>query len=369
MFEHDITNSDKIIFGEREVGDGLAIGLVLLNRPRQLNAIDTEMFTALDRQLDRWETDNRIVGLGFAGVGDKGFCAGGDVVSLYKHIRDQNDPDRFANVGSYFEVEYRIDRRIHEWEKPTISVAGGFCLGGGLGLFRGTSHRILHPETAVAMPEVKIGFFPDVGAGWFLQELPPGLGRLLALTGTSITERDARWAGLATAIVDESPDSSIWDQIAELAWTDNTDANYRLVTDFVASVDIGDSIAADKNDYQQHQAELKELAEAATLVEFTATLERLAAHSARFVEPFEALTTVSPLSVAVTDWYLTLSEGRTVQSVLQTDLTLAQRMVKDGDFSEGVRSLLVDKDRNPSWKTGPDGAVEQSLVTQLLHGL
>ncbi|MAD21828.1 MAG: enoyl-CoA hydratase, partial [Halomonas sp.] len=183
-----------VLFEEHTTQDGHVIGEITLNAERSLNALTLEMIEEILPRLNQWQSDERVVAVLLDSAGEKAFCAGGDVVNLYKAIQGEGAadfPERF------FENEYRLDYQLHTFPKPVICWGNGIVMGGGMGLLSGSSHRIVTETSRLAMPEVTIGLYPDVGASWFLNRLPGGAGRFLAMTGGQINAPDAVHLGLA----------------------------------------------------------------------------------------------------------------------------------------------------------------------------
>ncbi|MGH7041122.1 MAG: enoyl-CoA hydratase/isomerase family protein, partial [Acetobacteraceae bacterium] len=173
--------------------DGRA-GRLLLNRPKALNALDLPMIRAIAAALDAWRDDPHIHLVLIEGVGDRAFCAGGDIRALRQH---QIDGER-APIDAFFAEEYALNRAIAEYPKPYVALIGGICMGGGIGVSVHAPYRVASEQAMFAMPETAIGFFPDIGASFFLPRLPGRLGRYLGLAGARIAGADAVHAGLAT---------------------------------------------------------------------------------------------------------------------------------------------------------------------------
>ena len=165
-----------VLFEERRTANGRRIGFATLNRPKQLNAINLQMCELLLAQFRTWVSDEGIAAVVLDGAGEKGFSAGGDVAEVVRNVRGGGD-QRYVYGDAFFDVEYQLDRLIHEYPKPLISYAHGITMGGGVGLTVGASHRLVSDRARIAMPEIHIGLFPDVGGGWFLNRTPGGTGR------------------------------------------------------------------------------------------------------------------------------------------------------------------------------------------------
>ncbi|MFM8556142.1 MAG: enoyl-CoA hydratase/isomerase family protein, partial [Betaproteobacteria bacterium] len=180
-----MTDEAPVVFEEWPTGGRRKVGVARLNRPRQLNAITLRMCELLRDRLREWASDEDVVAVWLEGAGDKGFSAGGDVAEVIRQVR-AGGPRRFVYGDSFFEVEYQLDRMIHEYPKPLIGWIHGVCMGGGLGLVAGASTRIVTEQARLAMPEIHIGLFPDVGGGYFLNRVPGHAGIVMALTGLTI---------------------------------------------------------------------------------------------------------------------------------------------------------------------------------------
>ncbi|EOD53679.1 enoyl-CoA hydratase/isomerase family protein, partial [Aeromonas molluscorum] len=171
--------------------DGQWLGVLTLDSPASLNALSLPMIEALTRQLRGWQQDGSVCAVLLEGAGEKAFCAGGDIRAFYHERQRMTDAELAGYARDFFEQEYRLDLLIHHYPKPLICVADGICMGGGMGLFAGARFRLVTEFSLLAMPEVSIGLYPDVGASWFLSRLPGRVGLWLGLTGARINGADA----------------------------------------------------------------------------------------------------------------------------------------------------------------------------------
>ena len=186
-----------VLFEERAAGS-YRIGIATLNAPGTLNGLSLAMVDALAAKLDAWAGDSGLVLVVLRGAGDKAFCAGGDLHALYAGMREAGvggraavDPLSIPYAREFFAREYRLDYQIHAYPKPILCWGQGIVMGGGIGLMAGASHRVVTETSRLAMPEIGIGLFPDVGGSWMLARAPGASGRFLALTGASINAADA----------------------------------------------------------------------------------------------------------------------------------------------------------------------------------
>src|SRR5690554_4497308 len=175
------------------------VAMATLNRPDTLNGLSLEMCHELTRLLEQWEDDPTIAFVILRGAGERSFCAGGDLHSLYASMQENTERDAWSNgyAREFFDVEYRLDYMIHRYGKPILCWGSGIVMGGGVGLMMGASHRVVTDTTRFAMPEISIGLFPDVGGTWMLARLPGGIGLFLALTGAQLGAGDCLHLGLA----------------------------------------------------------------------------------------------------------------------------------------------------------------------------
>ncbi|MFQ3198587.1 MAG: enoyl-CoA hydratase/carnithine racemase, partial [Paraglaciecola sp.] len=221
--------TDSVIFLERKTSSGKKIGHASLNRPAALNALNLDMIQLLMAQLVAWQKDPDISVVILDGSGEKAFCAGGDVVAMHTAMAENPGATPVA-LQAFFTQEYQLDHLIHTYSKPIVVWANGLVMGGGLGLLSGASHRIVTNSSRLAMPEISIGLYPDVGGSWFLNNMPPGCGLFLGLTGASINATDALYVNLADYYVNDGGKEQWLNQLENTQWSDNPDTNHAKVS-------------------------------------------------------------------------------------------------------------------------------------------
>ncbi|MCL2784373.1 MAG: enoyl-CoA hydratase/isomerase family protein [Propionibacteriaceae bacterium] len=301
------------------------LGMILLNRPEAINALSSSMIDRLTEVLEDWAVDDRIDEVIISGAG-RGFCAGADVRELRQMILDgTGDPN------DYLAREYRLDHLIATYPKPYTAQMHGIVMGGGMGISIHGSRRVVAPTTKLAMPETIIGLWPDVGVCYHLAGLPDEVGTYMALSGLTITGRDALGMNLADFIVDEKPDPV---QEAPLARGYAFGSMRRKTDDGVTVVEspfawMSEAFAG--NDI----AEILDNLESSDLEEAQRTAREIRARS--------------PLSVVVTLEALRRAATMTLEEVFAQDLHLGAFFTVQPDFLEGVRAQLVDKDFSPKW--------------------
>lgn len=336
--------ADETIFAK----DGV-LGRILLNRPQALNALSPRQFTDLAERLGEWAADPTIAVVVIEGAGERAFSAGGDIRVVWDaHLRG----DHRANVA-IFRDEYRLDRLIHHYPKPYVSVLDGIVMGGGAGVSVNGRTRIATERTLFAMPETAIGFFPDVGATHFLSRLPGRLGLYLGLTGARLGPEDCLWAGIATHYV---PSAEIPAMIAELARGGEVD---KVLTRFHRHP--GESGLA------RIQDGIERCFGQATLVEI---VEALAGEQSDWAQQASAsLARHSPTALHVAFVQLTEGKGLGFDESIRREFRLACRFLLHPDFPEGIRAMVVDKDKAPRWLPAGLGQVDPDHVRSMFAPL
>jgi enoyl-CoA hydratase/carnithine racemase len=337
------------------------VAVVTLNRPDALNALSHSMVRTLAAFVERCRTDEAIAALVLRGAGDKGFCAGGDVRAL----------QRLAIAGdrswqSFFVDEYRLDFALHRLAKPFVVLMDGITMGGGMGLAQGASWRIATERSKIAMPETRIGFVPDVGATRFLAAMPVELELYVGLTGVTLGGAEALRLGLADALV-----ASDWlrgfDERLRRADTADIDRALRQVFVTGPPPDVRDSLddwrpLAIRHFSGRHSPEQIVASLRARLDAAPHEAERVWLHAA-----LEALLTHSPTMLNVTREALLRGRHMSLAECLRMELGLVTRAIDDGDFCEGVRAFLVDKDKRPRWAPATLAEVRDERVRAMLR--
>ncbi|WEX07469.1 enoyl-CoA hydratase/isomerase family protein [Chelativorans sp. AA-79] len=335
--DQEPTNGGEVLF-ERRGG----AGVITLNRPAALNALNHRMIQALSRALSAWEEDEAVRFVVIKGEG-RAFSAGGDIVDVYKAGRaGKASPDFFAD-------EYRLNAHIARYGKPYVALIDGIAMGGGVGVSFHGSHRVMTENAVFAMPEVGIGFFPDVGGSHLLSRLG-GYGMYLALTGNRIGWGDALRVGLATHALKSS---DLPDLLERLAGADHPDdVLLSLAADVPAEGDEARFHAIDRH------------FTLGTLDDCLVSLQRAAEHEedefAR--EMLSTIRTRSPTSLHVAFRELCHGAMFSMDECMRMEFRILVRMLKNHDFYEGIRAALVDKTRDPSWKPASIEAVDPAAI-------
>ena len=328
---------------------GHVVGHATLNAPTTLNALTMPMIAALDDAFDGWLDDPTVVAILIDGAGDRAFCAGGDVSALYRSIRATPAGEIPTDAAEFFAREYRLDYRIHAASKPVLSWGHGIVMGGGIGLHAGASHRVVTPKTRMAMPEISIGLYPDVGGSWFLARAPGRTGLFLALTGASINASDAVFVGLADFIVDHGAKTDVLSALAAAPWTGDARAD---------AATLSALLDAAKGDVVPPAAQVRPnldlidetIGHHDRLADIAARLSALTTHA----DPWIAAAATnfakgSPTSVALVCEIARRARHLSLADVFRLEYDASVGCCLEHDFAEGVRALLIDKDKTPHW--------------------
>ncbi len=329
------------------------IGHLTLNRPAGLNALNLEMVRLLQRQLAAWADDAEILAVVLRANGAKAFCAGGDIRALYDSFRAGDD-----QWQRFFEEEYALDQYIHAYRKPILALMDGFVLGGGMGLVQGAALRVITERTKMGMPETAIGYFPDVGASHFLSRLPGELGTYLGVTGVQIRAADALYAGLADWCLPSEQLGELDRCLDNLSWTVHPQEALRTLLATLASRKLpGAELRALHPAIEEHFAQDSVAAIRASLRgETRPEFQHWAEETVRLLDGR------SPLAMEVTRELLRRGRELPLAECFALELHLDRQWFAHGDIMEGVRALIVDKDKNPRWNPPSLDAVDAERV-------
>uniref|UniRef100_A0A9J8C870 3-hydroxyisobutyryl-CoA hydrolase n=1 Tax=Cyprinus carpio carpio TaxID=630221 RepID=A0A9J8C870_CYPCA len=351
-------------------------GVITLNRPKALNALNLTMIRHIYPQLKKWDKDSETDLVIIKGAGDKAFCAGGDIRAITEAGKAGD-----SLTQDLFREEYILNNTIGTYQKPYVALIDGITMGGileeqlevgqinfrfkqmGVGLSIHGRFRVATEKTLFAMPETGIGLFPDVGGGYFLPRLQGKLGLFLALTGFRLKGRDVQRVGLATHFVQSDKIVSLQKDLVDLKSPSNSD-----VAQLLDSYQEQSCLDAEKPFVLQEQTEaIDRLFSAGSVEEIMENLKKDG--SAFALKQTETLAKMSPTSLKLTFRQIQEGERMSLQEVLVMEYRLSQACMRGNDFYEGVRAVLIDKDQSPKWKPSTLSGVSEQAIEECFSSL
>jgi enoyl-CoA hydratase len=312
-----------------------AVGVIRLNRPKAINAVTLEMFRDVDKALDAFEADPAVAVILLEGAGERGLCAGGDIRALWESAKVKGDLGKIL-----WREEYILNARIKKFPKPYVSFMDGIVMGGGVGLSAHSSHRVATDKTKLAMPEVGLGFFPDVGGTWLLSHSPGEIGTYFGLTGQTMNGPDAIHAGFADAVVPSVKLAALREVLTKVR-PGITFAEVKALIAGFATGETAGPVAA-------MQSKIDAWFAYDRMEDIIAALQRDGSELA--LSTLKTLTEKSPRGMVVTLKLLRLARpSRSLEECLVREYRAALEVFASDDFREGVRAAVIDKDRNPKW--------------------
>jgi enoyl-CoA hydratase len=313
------------------------LGVITLNRPKALNALNMPMIERMHEALDSWQNDPGVTAILARGAGERAYCAGGDLKDTWQAMQD---PELSWYI-QLFRREYALDWRIRTYPKPFIALIDGIVMGGGAGVSVNGAYRVATERTRFAMPECSIGIYPDVGATWFMSQFPGKMGLFLGLTSLQAGGSDAHYLGAATHYVTSGHLPALTDALAQAA----------------SSQDVASSVRStlDRFHEQPASSHLAGLQSAVDCVFGQPSLEGILAALEREEGGWAAdaraqIARNSPFSLAVCHRQLTTAQGLSFEDCLRREFFMSLHFGREADFREGMRAQIVDKDRNPAWR-------------------
>lgn len=333
-----------VLFEEVATASGHRIGIATLNQPAALNGLSLAMVDLLGEKLDVWEADPGIVVVALRGAGGKAFCAGGDLQSLYRSMTQNEERNDYAQA--FFSREYRLDYRIHAYSKPVLCWGQGIVMGGGMGLMAGASHRVVTDTSRLAMPEISIGLFPDVGGTWILTHAPGRTGRFLALTGANLGASDALYAGFGDVAIAQNDTDAVFAALGNQSWNGDAQHDGAALHQLLRGFAMG---TLEPGPLQRFRPLIDACCGTPSLEEAIASLSASKEDDPWWQRATAALVSGCPSSIRLS-WELQQRASRlSLAEVFRLEFNAAMGCAAHGDFAEGIRALLIDKDKQPRW--------------------
>lgn len=336
------------------------IGHLTLNRPAGLNALTLDMVRSLQHHLDQWAADPQVYAVVLRGEGPKGFCAGGDIRSLHDSYKAGS-----SLYQDFFVEEYALDLCIHHYRKPVLVLMDGFTLGGGMGLAQGADMRVVTERSRLGMPEVAIGYFPDVGGSHFLSRVPGELGTYLGVSGVQIQAADALYCGLADWFLESDKIAALDAGLDKLAFGDHPLKDLQGLLAKLGTQTLDDAPLARLRSVVDHFFALPDVP---SMLEQLRSVSIGDSHQWALATA-DQLESRSPLAMAVTLEMLRRGRHLSLEDCFAMELHLDRQWFEYGDIIEGVRALIIDKDKQPRWNPPTLGGLDPKRVNQFFEGL
>ena len=342
-----------------EVCNGIAH--IILDRPKALNSLSLDMIRAITQSLLAWRHDANVRAVLIRSTSERALCAGGDIRFFYE-AGTKTPQGGSALLEDFFTEEYSLNHLIHSYPKPYIALMDGIVMGGGMGVAEGgetNRMRIVTERTKMAMPEVNIGLFPDVGGGYFLSRTPGQIGTYLGVTGETIAAADALYAGLADIFIPSDRLPALLELLASSTQADVRAAIREFAAPYQGMVNLAHStLSTQRAAIDRHFA--------------FDDVKQIVASLANDSEPFaqktlEVIRKRSPLMMCVTLAQLRRSASLTMAECLRLERTMVRRCFEHGEVLEGVRALVIDKDNAPQWNPPTLEAVRSETVARFLE--
>ena len=353
---NDVTNDVVVV---STIGEGYRrVGRLTLNVPRILNSLDAEMIEIMLAKLLEWADDDSIAAIYIDGEGEKAFCAGGDVHELRRSsIENPGGPCTYAE--NFFAREYQMNYVLFTYPKPVICWGHGVIMGGGMGVMAGCSHRVVSERTRIGMPEITIALFPDVGGSYFLNKTPGMIGRFLSLTSAHINATDALFANLGDVFLAHEQRFAVIEALANASWVSDASENSAIVDDILS---ISASVEQPVGVIEPLMSDIDALMAGDDLSVISDRLLAYDGENAWLQKARDGFAHGSKLAAAWIFRQLNESTHYSLQEVFDTELRLGANIMRHPEFAEGVRALLVDKDRQPKWQFGAVQDVPPDLL-------
>lgn len=342
------SSAEVVLLDTLPTADGRCFGVATLNAPAALNALSLAMVQRLASTLQRWASDPQVVGVILQGSGEKAFCAGGDLRGLYQSLRDCGSGAN-PHAENFFAQEYALDYGIHTYPKPLLCWGQGIVMGGGIGLMAGASHRVVTTSSKLAMPEISIGLYPDVGGSWILRRMPGRVGLFLALTGAHLNAADALFCGLTDFHVGAHTRDELQVTIAASHWTDDSAQNRTQLSHLLTSLAEHANDSMPVSHVRTHWDSIQALVAGDDLLDISARLRTLHSGDTWLDQAASNFNHGSPTSAAVSFALWQRVRHMSLAEVFRLEYSASLGCCAHPDLAEGIRALLIDKDRRPRW--------------------
>ena len=359
-------SSDVVVFETVSTPSGHQVAYATLNSEKTLNSLTGAMIDLLAPKLKTWAEDPQIALVVVRGAGEKAFCAGGDIRALYDEMCKQPMGHEVPKANTFFRQEYDLDHMIHTYPKPVLCLGHGIVMGGGLGILSGASHRIVSEKTLMAMPEITIGLYPDVGASWFLNRMPGRSGLYLGLTGARLNANDALFVKLADHFVPRSEHGALIDTIVNATWSQDARENHTILSKICRGFHHQHAAQLPESQVRAHYDFIQEITDADSVQEIFAKFSTLQIEDPWVLACKKNFLSGSPTSAGVIFEQLNHAKHFSLKECFEFEYRLSCRFAMHPDFREGIRALIVDKDNAPLWTPANISELRRTEIRKML---
>lgn len=345
----DPNQQEFIKFKEHKKLDASVLLEIELNNPKKMNVLNLEIMFALNKKIKEWQNKKELSVVFIHSAGEKAFCAGGDIVQIYSKILEskKKGEDPALGTGDFFRTEYGTDYMLFHFPKPVVLWGNGVVMGGGMGLFMASSYPIVTETSLMAMPEISIGFFPDVGASYFLNQIKEDIGRYLALTGCRLNATEAYYLNLTKWAFSQKEKQNVFDFLIETSFSSREEFDNQ----FKSFHERHKLVLEQDNWIKSFQKEITQTLEYKDLKSFHDYMLKAKLEDKRWEQNRQNFFDASPTSLAVVFEQLKRAKDqKDIKAIFEMEVKIAMHTARNADFPEGIRALLIDKTKNPQWK-------------------
>lgn len=356
------SSEPSIVTSLLPTADGRLLGVLTLNAPQAMNAVDLDMVKVIDDTLQQWQHDPKVVAVLMRGAGERAFSAGGDIRQLYDSM--QAEGEQHLQYGdAFFLNEYSKNYRVHYFNKPLISWGQGFVMGGGLGLYIAANHRVGTETLKLAWPEIRIGLFPDVAGSWWLARLPKIAGRWMALSGSHMNARDCQSLKLIHYCLEHQQQEQLIQDLLQLPWQKNLAENHSLVRNLLRQSERQEAMPA--SELAAAESVLERFFKDDDLLSIDKALRSYRGKNPWLKQGIENFINGCPATAHIIMRQLRHGADMSLKEVVQWELAIAYQSLRHPDFAEGIRAMVIDKDFKPQWQHNNVAAVPSSWVDEM----
>lgn len=359
---------ELVKFKEHKKIDSSILLEIELNNPKKLNVLNREIIFSLNKKIREWRNRKELSALFIHSAGDRAFCAGGDIAQVYSAIMKSKEEgeDPALATKSFFQTEYETDYMLLHFPKPVVLWGNGVVMGGGMGLFMASSHPIVTETSLLAMPEISIGFFPDVGASYFLSQIKGGIGKYLALTAYRLNARETCYLNLTQWAFSQKEKQNVFDFLLHSSFDSKEEFNSKFNRFYKKP-----EFLLEQNCWiKDFQKNIEKALAFKDLQGFYSYFSKAKLDDEKWEQNRQNFLKASPTSLAVIFEQFKRSENQQdIKALFEMEMIIAMHKTRNVDFPEGIRALLIDKTKDPKWQPSSVEGIESSEIDKYFKAL